>query len=143
MTTPLTKAIATLEGWLLAGAAVVPWVVSLIDPHTLPAHLAAEWSTISAIALGVSRTIIKGVAVAKTTTGVAPIPVDVEALAKNITAHIGVALPSTDALKQVVAEGVQLAQQSLPTDLQELEAQPLPIVAPEPVPVPAPVAPVA
>lgn len=108
-TTPLTKAVATLEGWLLAAATVVPWVVSLVDPGILPPKIAAEWSAISAVALGASRTIIKGVAVAKGATGITPNQIDVEGLARNLVAHAGVMVPSTKELQAIVSEAVRVA----------------------------------
>lgn len=66
-TTPLAKAIRTLEGIVLAAAAAAPWVVALVNTHTLPPGQAAKWSVISAIALGLSRTILKAVALHKGT----------------------------------------------------------------------------
>jgi len=71
-TSPLAKAIRTLEGWLLAAATVTPWVVGLIDPHTLPPNIAIKWAAASAIALAVSRTILKVAAIAKGETAVPP-----------------------------------------------------------------------
>ena len=109
-TSPLTKSIRTLEGWVVAVAAAIPWVVALVNPHTLSPHLAAEWSSISAVALVVSRSALKAVAVTKTATGITPATIDLEALAAKTAGKIGVTqLPTTDQVKTIVADAATAA----------------------------------
>lgn len=58
-TTPLAKAVRTLEGVLLTGTAVVSAAASAIDPHQLPPKYAAVLATVASVALGVQRTVLK------------------------------------------------------------------------------------
>lgn len=125
-TTPLKKAIRTLEGWVAAIATAVPWVVAIIDPNTLPPKIAAEWSAITAVALVVSRTALKAVAAAKGATGIDPAPIDLAALAAQVAAKIDITnLPTTSEVQAIVAEAIKLAQHpselltGLPTDAVE------------------------
>lgn len=113
LTQPLSKAIRTLEGWVLAVATAVPWVISLVPSTHLPTHVAAEWSAITAVALGVSRTALKAVTVVKSATGIAPASVDLEALAASVAAKIDIShLPTTEQLQAAIAEAVKLALQA-------------------------------
>lgn len=141
ITNPLAKSIRTLEGILAAAAGVTVWVISLVDPHTLSKPEAAKWSAVSAVALLVSRTIIKGLAILNPGGAAVP-PLDVAALAANLAAHIGVALPSTTELRALVTDAVHAANSPagllagaeavlLPTDVQEA-AQPPPAPAATP-----------
>lgn len=115
-TAPLTKAIRTLEGWVFAIATITPWVISLIPSTHLPTHVAAEWSTISAVALGASRSALKGVALVKGTTGINPASVDLESLAATVAAKIDIVhLPNTDQVKAMIDEAIKLALQATGT----------------------------
>lgn len=132
-TTPLTKAIATLEGIVLAGAAAVPWVVSLVDPATLSKPDAAKWSVASAVALGICRSAIKVVALVKTATGIGAAPIDVEALAKNVVAHAGVMVPSTSELQKIVAEAIKLSRETPAAIIHQVENVAAPVTPVPPV----------
>jgi hypothetical protein len=113
VTQPLAKAIRTLEGWVFAVATAVPWVISLVPSTHLPTHVAAEWSAISAIGLGASRTALKIVSMVKGATGIAPAPVDLEALAKSVAEKIDIShLPTTEQLQAAIVEAIKLALQA-------------------------------
>lgn len=116
LTQPLAKAIRTLEGIVLAASATVPWIVSLVNVHTLPPSVAVKWSAASAIALGVSRTALKVVAAVKGATGIQPMPVDIEALAASVAAKIDIThLPNTDQVKAMIDEAIKLALEAAGT----------------------------
>lgn len=145
-TSPLVKAVRTLEGVLFAVATITPWVVSLINTNELSTANAAKWSTVSAIALGLSRTVIKAVTAAKSA-GLTPESFDIEGLAQSVASKIGIdKLPSTSDIQKIVADAIKdaqdpaniLKQLGLPSDAQEVAAPPpadQPTVETPPVPV--------
>lgn len=94
LSAPLVKAIRTTEGIVLAIAAAIPWVVTLVDPSKLPASVATHWSVYAAMALAVSRTAIKVVTALKGATGIEPAPVDTESLAQKVADKIHATVPT-------------------------------------------------
>lgn len=135
LSAPLTKAVRTLEGIILAAAAVTPWIVSLVNPASLSHGAAAKWSVISGIALAASRTAIKAVTAIKSTTGITPESIDLDQLASNVAGKIGIdKLPTTADIKALLSDALQDVKDpseilkqlgfNLPSDQQEAAAQP-------------------
>lgn len=58
-TTPLAKAIRTLEGQLITASNVAVIAVSAVDPHTLPPKYAAIIVAVQNIVLALSRALVK------------------------------------------------------------------------------------
>ena len=58
-TTPLAKAVTTLEGVLLSATAVIAAAASAIDPHQLPPTVGGILATVAAVSLGIQRTVLK------------------------------------------------------------------------------------
>lgn len=103
ITNPLAKGVRTLEGWLLTAASITPWVVTLVDPSRLPTKIAAEWSAITAVALGFSRAAPKVAALLNSVIGVTtPAAVDVESVAEKVAAKLHSHIPTTADIKAAV-----------------------------------------
>lgn len=117
-TTPLTKAIRTGEGILLALTSVAEVVYTSLDPSKLSPREAAILVSVNAGVLAVQRGVLKAVALTKG--GAATI--DTDALATKVASSVGLTVPTSDEFKSWINDAVSLANQLTHTGVVPLPA---------------------